>query len=84
VSPFESIRSAEIPEIFLARFTLMEKAENHSFFQRVLPSGTLVNYLENDDTRTLFEVLLYFDKLLVDKGVLPAIMGQYLLQKPAA
>jgi SAM-dependent methyltransferase len=84
VSPFESIRSAEIPEIFLARFTLMEKAENHSFFQRVLPSGTLVNYLENDDTRTLFEVLLYFDMLLVDKGVLPAIMGQYLLQKPAA
>lgn len=83
VSPFESIRSAEIPEIFLSRFDLVEKAENHSFFHRVVPGGTRVNYLENEDTRTLFEVLFYFDRLLVEKGVLPPVMGQYLLQKPA-
>lgn len=81
VSPFESIRSEDIKDVFLSRFQLVRKFETSSFLHRVVLKGTRRNYLKNEDTRAIFEILFYFDKLLVEKGMLPPASGQYLLQK---
>ncbi len=81
VSPFESIRSGEIREIFLARFDVVECIENDAFMAQVVLKGTRANYLQDENTRAIFEVLLYVDRLLIEHGILPPMSGQYLLKK---
>jgi ubiquinone/menaquinone biosynthesis C-methylase UbiE len=79
-SPFESIRSGEIRELLLSRFEVIEMHEETTFLHRVVPIGTRQNYVENDETITVFNVLKYFDELLARKGLLAPVAGQYLLR----
>jgi SAM-dependent methyltransferase len=81
VSPFESIRSADILPVFLERFEVIEKVEFNSILRLILPTGIKENYLENEDSRALFEVLFIMDRLLIEKEILKPTGGQYLLKK---
>ena len=84
LAPFESIRSGEIKKVLLSRFDVIEQHETASIISYVVPGGTRASYLENPDTRALFELLIYFDKLLIDLGVLSPTSGQYLLRPKAS
>ncbi len=55
-SPFESIRSSEIVPVFQHWFSIEWKLEFSAFLQLVAPPGTRAAYLENEDTKALFEV----------------------------
>jgi SAM-dependent methyltransferase len=79
-SPFESIRSGEIRDLLLKRFEVIEMHEETTFLHRVVPVGTRQNYIENDDTVTIFNLLKYVDDLLARKGLLAPVAGQYLLR----
>jgi SAM-dependent methyltransferase len=80
LAPFESIRSGEIKKVLLSKFDVIEQHETASLINYVVPGGTRVSYLENADTRALFELLMYFDKLLIELSVLSPTSGQYLLR----
>ena len=79
-SPFESIRSAEIMPIFLERFDIVEKIEFNSILHLVCPVGTRSAFLENEESRSIFELLFLLDRLLVDRGIILPAAGQYLLK----
>ena len=80
VSPFESIRSEEIIPIFLEKFEVIEKFEFNSILRLVMPMGAKLEYLENEESRAIFELLFFIDRMLVSKGILPPTGGQYLLK----
>lgn len=80
ISPFESIRSAEIMPVFLERFELVEKFEFNSILHLICPVGTRSAFLENEESRSMFELLFLLDRLLVDRGIIPPAAGQYLLK----
>jgi SAM-dependent methyltransferase len=83
-SPFESIRSSEIVPVFERWFTIEWKLEFDAFLRFVVPPGTRAAYLENDDTRALFEVLLLLDHLCIQEKILEPTGGQYLMRpRPA-
>jgi SAM-dependent methyltransferase len=83
-SPFESIRSSEIIPIFEHWFTIEWKLEFNAFVHLVAPPGTRTAYVENDDTRALFELLLLLDNLCIEEGIVQPTGGQYLMRpKPA-
>jgi SAM-dependent methyltransferase len=83
-SPFESIRSSEIIPIFQRWFTIEWKLEFSAFFHLVVPPGTRAAYLESDDTKALFEVLLLLDHVCVQEKVLQPTGGQYMMRpRPA-
>lgn len=83
-SPFESIRSSEIIPIFQRWFTIEWKLEFSAFLHLVLPPGTRAAYVESDDTRALFEVLLLLDHVCVQEKILQPTGGQYLMRpRPA-
>lgn len=79
-SPFEAIRSAEIIPIFLERFDILEKHENGAIMRLVIPLGARSDYLENEDTKSMFELLYYLDDLLIREGVLEPTGIQCLLR----
>ncbi len=79
-SPFECIRSGEIVEIFERWFTIEWKAEFGAFLQLVAPPGTRAAYLENEDTRALFDALVTFDHLCVEGRITKPTGGQYLMR----
>lgn len=81
ISPFESIRSGEIREVFLSRFDVVAARERSAFLHRVMPVGTRANYQASEDTKTIFELLLYIDDLLIEKEIVEPAEGQYLLKK---
>jgi len=84
-SPFEAIRSGEIMPVFLQYFDIVEKHENGGILRLIQPLGAKSDYLENEDTRAMFEVLYYLDGLLLREGVLePAGIQCLLKPKPAA
>jgi SAM-dependent methyltransferase len=62
-SPFESIRSSEIVPVFRRWFTVEWKLEFDAFLRLVVPSGTRAAYLENEDTKALFEILVLLEAL---------------------
>jgi SAM-dependent methyltransferase len=79
-SPFESIRSSEIVPIFQRWFAIEWKREFSAFLHLVAPPGTRAAYLENEDTRALFEMLMILDKLCIDERILTPTGGQYLMR----
>jgi SAM-dependent methyltransferase len=79
-SPFESIRSSEIIPIFQRWFAIEWKLEFSAFLHFVAPPGTRAAYVENDDTKALFEVLLLLDHLCIEEKILQPSGGQYLMR----
>jgi len=79
-SPFESIRSSEIVPVFQHWFTIEWKLEFDAFLRLVVPPGTRAAYLENQDTQTLFEVLMLLDRLCIEENVVRPSGGQYLMR----
>jgi len=83
-SPFESIRSGEIIPVFERWFTTEWKLEFDAIMRLVMPRGARAAYLENEDTRALFELLLFLDHLCIEEKILRPTGGQYLMRaKPA-
>lgn len=80
ISPFEGIRSAEIMPIFLGRFEVVEKRDSGGILRLLLPLGAKHDYTENDDTRTIYELLHYLDKLLVQERIVEPMGVQCLLR----
>jgi SAM-dependent methyltransferase len=83
-SPFESIRSGEIVPVFQRWFTIEWKVEFNAFLHRVAPPGTRAAYLENEDTKALFEILMLLDRLCLEEKIVQPTGGQYLMRPRAA
>jgi 2-polyprenyl-3-methyl-5-hydroxy-6-metoxy-1,4-benzoquinol methylase len=79
-SPFESIRSGEIMPVFQRWFTIEWKMEFDAFVRFVVPRGTRAAYLENEDTKALFEILMLLDRLCIDEKIVEPRGGQYLMR----
>lgn len=82
-SPFEKIRSEEIIPIFEQWFTIEWRREFGAFLHLVAPPGTRAAYVENGDTKALFEVLILLDSLCIEEGVVKPTGGQYLMRANA-
>jgi len=80
ISPFEKIRSGEIVEILMRLFEPEYRCEGVTIIDLLTPAGSRVAFAENEDTRALFELIMYVDKLLMTEGVLAPVGGQYLLR----
>ena len=79
-SPFESIRSSEIVPVFQRWFSIEWKLEVSAFLHLVAPPGTRAAYLENEDTKALFEVLMLLDDLCIKEEIVQPTGGQYLMR----
>jgi SAM-dependent methyltransferase len=79
-SPFESIRSGEIVPVFQRWFTIEWKMEFDAFLRLVVPPGTRAAYLENEDTKGLFELLILLDRLCIEEKIVAPTGGQYLMR----
>jgi len=79
-SPFESIRSSEIVPVFQRWFTIEWKLEFDAFLRLVVPPGTRAAYLENEDTKAVFESLMLLDQLCIEEGTVQPTGGQYLMR----
>jgi SAM-dependent methyltransferase len=79
-SPFESIRSSEIVPVFQQWFTIEWKLEFDAFLRLVVPEGTRAAYLENQDTKALFEILMLLDDLCIKEQIVQPSGGQYLMR----
>jgi 2-polyprenyl-3-methyl-5-hydroxy-6-metoxy-1,4-benzoquinol methylase len=79
-SPFESIRSSEIVPVFQHWFSIEWKLEFSAFLQLVAPPGTRAAYLENEDTKALFEVLMLLDDVCIKERIVQPTGGQYLMR----
>ena len=79
VSPFESIRSEEIPAVLSRRFTPVFKRELTTIMHLVAPLGTRQAFAASDDSRTLFEFLCLVDELCLARSVLKPVGGIYAL-----
>ena len=79
-SPFEAIRSADIMPVFLERFEVLEKHQNGGIMRLVIPLGAKSDYLKNEDTKSMFELLYYLDDLLIQEGILEPTGIQCLLR----
>lgn len=79
-SPFESIRSSEIVPVFQRWFTIEWKIEFDAFLRFVVPAGTRAAYLENEDTKALFEILMLLDQVCIEEGIVQPTGGQYLMR----
>jgi len=82
-SPFEKIRSEEIVPIFERWFTIEWKMEFNSLLDLVAPPGIRAAFVENEDTKALFEMLLLLDHLCIEEGILKPAGGQYLMRPRA-
>jgi 2-polyprenyl-3-methyl-5-hydroxy-6-metoxy-1,4-benzoquinol methylase len=78
-SPFESIRSAEIVPVFERWFDIVEKRETTSLHHLVMPNGTRAAYVETEEGRALFEIILLLDQLCLKHGILSPTAGQYVM-----
>src|SRR5438105_7110098 len=79
-SPFESIRSGEIISVFDRWFTIEWKIEFDAFMRLVVPRGSRAAYIENEDTRALFEVMMFLDHLCIEEEIVSPVGGQYLMR----
>lgn len=83
ISPFESIRSAEIVPVFKRWFDVVEKRETTSLLHLVAPNGTRATYAETEEGRALFETIFLLDQLCIQRGILTPTGGQYVLTPKA-
>ncbi len=79
-SPFESIRSGEIVSVFERWFDIEWQTEFDAVLRFVVPPGTRAAYVENEDTRALFEILSLLDQLCIQEKILTPTGGQYLMR----
>jgi len=79
-SPFESIRSSEQIPLLEKWFFVEHKYEWASIIHHVTPPGVLESYLKNEDTKALFELLLFVDQLLLKHDVLPPVRAQIIFR----
>lgn len=79
-SPFESLRSAEIPVLLRERFEVVASHESGTILRFVAPPGTHVEYARTPENRERFERLFALDRLLCETGALPPLHGQYLVR----
>jgi SAM-dependent methyltransferase len=79
-SPFESIRSGEIIPVFQRWFTIEWKVEFDAILRLVAPPGTRTAYLENQDTKAMFEILMLLDHLCIEEKIVAPTGGQYLMR----
>jgi SAM-dependent methyltransferase/LPS sulfotransferase NodH len=79
-SPFEAIRSGEIVPVFQRWFTIEWKMEFDAFLHLVVSPGTRAAYLENEDTKALFEILMLLDHLCIEEKIVQPVGGQYLMR----
>jgi SAM-dependent methyltransferase len=79
-TPFESIRSGEIVPVFQRWFTIEWQMEFDAFLRLVMPPGTRVAYLENENTKALFEILMLLDRLCIEEKIVQPVGGQYLMR----
>ena len=54
--------------------------EFDAFLRLVVPPGTRAAYLENEDTKALFEILMLLDHLCIEEGIVQPAGGQYLMR----
>ena len=80
-SPFEAIRSGEIRELLLSRFEVVEQYECTTILDRVIPVGTRRAFLRNEETRSIFALMMLLDRSLLEGRVLPPLEGRYLLRR---
>ena len=66
--------------IFYEYFDVLEKHEYGAILRLVTPLGAKRDYLESEDTRALFELLRYLDRLLIEEGVVEPSGIQCLLR----
>jgi SAM-dependent methyltransferase len=81
ISPFEAIRSGEIRGMLLERFEPIEKHESTTILDRIVPTGSRRAYLEDGNTREVFELVLLLDRALLEGGLLAPVEGRYLLRR---
>jgi SAM-dependent methyltransferase len=79
-SPFEAIRSAEILPVFLERFEIVERSESSALLHIICPPGYRQNYVEQPNGQVIFDLLHYLDRLVIRKGILPPLGGQYIMR----
>jgi SAM-dependent methyltransferase len=79
-TPFESIRSAEIVPVFERWFRIEWRAEFGAIAPLIVPSGCRAAYLENEDTKALFEFIMMIDDFCLQRGILTPTGGQYLMR----
>lgn len=80
-SPFEAIRSGDIVPVLEKYFDVDCSTRRGSILFHVLPLGVMESYTESEDTRALYDILMYIDELLVKEEVLPPT-GVQLVLKP--
>lgn len=83
-SPFEAIRSGEISAMLKAKFEVVDEFESTTILDRVMPTGTRQAYLQDENTRAIFQLLLLLDRALLEGGLLAPLDGRYLLRKKSA
>jgi hypothetical protein len=66
--------------VFQRWFTIEWKIEFDAFLRLVVPAGTRAAYLENEDTKALFEILMLLDQLCIEEGIVQPTGGQYLMR----
>ena len=81
VSPFESIRSADIPTAFVDRFNVLEKREIQGIWMYCAGHGTRAAFAASEEGRAMSELILLIEELAVQYGITPPVSGQYILQK---
>ena len=64
-------------------FTIEWKIEFDAFMRLVVPRGSRAAYIENEDTRALFEVLMLLDHLCIEEEIVSPVGGQYLMRPRA-
>jgi hypothetical protein len=66
--------------VFQRWFTTEWKMEFDAFVRFVVPRGARAAYLENEDTKALFEILMLLDRLCIDEKIVEPRGGQYLMR----
>jgi hypothetical protein len=67
--------------MLLERFEPIEKHESTTILDRIVPTGSRRAYLEDGNTRAVFELLLLLDRALLEGGLLAPVEGRYLLRR---
>ena len=66
--------------MFQRWFTIEWEVEFDAFLRLVVPPGTRAAYLENENTKALFESLMLLDQLCIEERIVRSSGGQYLMR----